>query len=695
MRRFATLLLVCSLSSALSVSAQTAPQTPAPAQPAPVAPAPAAPAPAAPAPAAPAPAAPAPAAPTPAPEQPATPAPAADAVAPEAAPTEPTEAPAPEASGSAAGEITAPEAIVPSPADLEARLNEELPPPTDASPELTAPIPVFTLHGYLRMRGEMMDTFWLGRRAVEDVVQDTELSPENRSRAAGPDPFTRFRPLERRTIRGLRNDDDLIVGGDEEMAPADLDCVDEDRAENGTCDVSTLQFATMRLRLTPQLNLSEDVRVKMTLDVLDRTIAGEPPASYYGVTSRFDATEGREAPAEGSFFAGTTVPGEERSVGDSIKARRAWAEVRNRDLGELRFGRMPMHWGLGMVYNGGDGIDDDYSTDLDRVLGITKIAGFYLSASYDFLSEGVFSAARSDSPALDQSQLDDVDQFTFSVSRRHSPEELTAALGQGELVLNGGLQLSIRNQDAIYTEEEDADTSGFETLEATMYTTDLWGLFRYRGFRAEVEAAWISGSMQSLNAEGPRGKELDISQLGYALELELRLLDDKLHLHFDHGLASGDSDVEGLSGDADFITQYGESDSADTISTFRFNPSYRVDLIMWRNIMGSVTGAYYLKPGIGYDFIKNDYGELLGARLDIVWSRATSFVQTWGNNENLGVELDVSLYFRSEDGPELDDGFFAMAQYGVLFPMQGLGYAYEDSSLDAAQTLRLMLGVQF
>jgi hypothetical protein len=102
-----------------------------------------------------------------------------------------------------------------------------------------------------------------------------------------------------------------------------------------------------------------------------------------------------------------------------------------------------------------------------------------------------------------------------------------------------------------------------------------------------------------------------------------------------------------------------------------------------------------LKPGIGYDFIKNDYGELLGARLDVVWSRATSFVQTWGNNENLGIELDVSLYFRSEDGPDLDDGFFAMAQYGVLFPMQGLGYAYEETSLDAAQTLRLLLGVQF
>ena len=690
MRRFGLLLLVCSLTSALSASAQPAPANPAPGQPAPTAPtpAPAAPAPVAPAPVAPAqpaPAAPAPAAPAPdaappgaEPGAPATPAPEAEPVA-EPPPVEPAPVePAPE-----------PEPLVPSPADLEARLNEELPPATDASPELTAPIPVFTLHGYLRMRGELMDTFWLGRPSMADALQDTENGTTAAERAAadGPDPFTRFRPLERRTL-----------GDGENAAPADLDCVDEDRAEGNTCDVSTLRFATLRLRLTPQLNLSEDVRIKMTLDVLDRVIAGEPPASYYGSSIGDQTGAFREAQAEQTFFAGTTVPGEEAGAGDSIKARRAWAEVRNRDLGELRFGRMPMHWGLGMVYNAGDGIDQDYSTDLDRVLGITKIAGFYLSASYDFISEGVFTPAGSGSPALDLSQLDDVDQFTFSVARRHSDEELRASLDKGDIVLNGGLQLSIRNQDAIYTgnPDGDPDTTGFETIEASTYTADLWGLFRYRGFRAELEAAWVSGGMENLHEDADmRGRDLDISQLGYALELELRLLDDKLGIHFGHGLATGDDSVEGLSADSDYLTQFGEGDGVDTISTFRFNPSYQVDLILWRNLMGAVTGAYYLRPGINYDFIKNDFGELLGARLDIIWSRASRFVQTWGNNENLGVELDVSLYFRSEDGPELDDGFYAMAQYGVLFPMQGLGYNFEDTSLDAAQTLRLMLGVVF
>jgi hypothetical protein len=79
-------------------------------------------------------------------------------------------------------------------------------------------------------------------------------------------------------------------------------------------------------------------------------------------------------------------------------------------------------------------------------------------------------------------------------------------------------------------------------------------------------------------------------------------------------------------------------------------------------------------------------------------------VQTWGNDANLGVEVDASIYYRSEDGPELLDGFYAMAQYGLLFPMQGLGYLSNATSseittgnpeLKNAQTLRLILGVQF
>ena len=118
-------------------------------------------------------------------------------------------------------------------------------------------------------------------------------------------------------------------------------------------------------------------------------------------------------------------------------------------------------------------------------------------------------------------------------------------------------------------------------------------------------------------------------------------------------------------------------------------------MILWRNIMRQVTGAYYFKPGISYDFVRDEFGQLFGARLDAIWSRASAFVQSPGNDPDLGVELNVKLYWNSDDGPDPGDGYHARLEYGVLFPMQGLGYHYEQRDLDIAQQLRLLVGISF
>jgi uncharacterized protein (TIGR04551 family) len=630
--------------------------------------------------------------PTPSPDQAQTPAPAQPAPGEQPAPAPQEEgAPAPAAPEAGAGaEAPAPESVlpppaapgaeVPSPGDMENLLSAQV---NAARPntDWTAPSPVFTLHGYLRVRGELMDNFWLGREALNVFTADTTINSDVR-KGQGPDPFTKFRPIERRREPGSGR------------APSGLDCADEGTKSDGTCDVSTLRFANMRLRLAPELAISEDVRIKMRIDVFDNLVLGEPPLSFYGTS-----------PVDKTVFASTLQPPPDGApgLGDSIRARDAWAEVRNRDLGELRFGRMPMNWGLGMFYNAGDGVDQDLSTDIDRVVGITKLAGMYLSASYDFIGEGALLYGSDDRP-LEQSQLDDVDQFTFSVARRNTPEELQASRERGESVLNGGAQFVIRNQDSLYNPQVGQSTvSVLQTINATTYTTDLWGMFRYKGLRIEGEFAWINGGMDTLDPTA--GSSYKINQFGYALETELRLLDDKLGIYFDQGLATGDSSVEGLSSGstnapgtpggndtADYVTQL---DNDRTVSTFRFNPSYHVDLILWRNIMRQVTGAYYFRPSISYDFVRNAFGQLAGAKLDFIYSRAASVLQTWGNDPNLGFEIDGTLYFRSEDGPDLTDGFQAMLQYGVLFPMAGLGYLHEDTDLHTAQTLRLVLAVVY
>src|SRR5262249_49759634 len=131
----------------------------------------------------------------------------------------------------------------------------------------------------------------------------------------------------------------------------------------------------------------------------------------------------RDGYAPIGFYDNTQVPPSSgvNSLKDSIVVKRAWGEDAS-PVGELRFGRMPFHWGLGMMFNSGDGPDDDYQSTVDRIQGITGIKplDLYFSVAWDFPNEGISS----DSVALpnpepyDLSQLDDVDQYVLTVVRK-------------------------------------------------------------------------------------------------------------------------------------------------------------------------------------------------------------------------------------------------------------------------------------
>ena len=149
-----------------------------------------------------------------------------------------------------------------------------------------------------------------------------------------------------------------------------------------------------------------------------------------------------------------------------------------------------------------------------------------------------------------------------------------------------------------------------------------------------------------------------------------------------------------------------------SIETFRFNPGYRVDLILYRNILTRVQGTYYFRPSLTYDFVREPTGQRLGGSVAAIWSRASEFIQAPGHERDLGVEFNAAVHFQSKDGAANDDpnqmgGFFARLEYGVLFPMAGLGYPDAEATriagarngrrpdVSSAQILRLYLGVLF
>ena len=571
--------------------------------------------------------------------------------------------------------------------------------PPAADPTLaswTNPRPVFSLNGYFRLRGEYVDNFSLRRVPLERLNED---------------PFARWIPIDNAPTSGLNGV--LPQGGckGEPSSPA---------SQDQRCDGSaTLRYANMRLRLEPTISLSDNVRVHMMIDAFDNIVLGSTPEVRS--VNQFGQVTGRAPGVPVDSLTQTVAAPESfrNTVGDAILFKRVWGEVTNSTIGQLRFGRMGHQWGLGMLWNAGEGtnplgtaLDSDFQSEIDRIQLIGKFKGIFFGVSWDFAAKGYINDPVADIQVIprDASRLDDTRQWSFLIARRLDPLSRDKRLARGKWVFNGGAYFIYRSQflstsTAPLLATPQTVENAFVRRDAKVYMPDGWFQALWKDLRLEVEFAGIFGQIQNISpGEFPptaEGAKFKLRQWGVAFEAEYRTLGKKLGVVLKTGAASGDPDVVGLSQYEDLATQ---PVGKKTLSNFSFHPDYRVDLILWRNILGRIAGAYYLAPAISYDIIRSEYGRVLGARLDFIYSRAMYEQQAYGSQPNLGAELDLSIYYRTENGPQFTDGFFTAFQFGILFPLNGLKYLEVDGirepgteGLDVtrALTLRLLLGIKY
>jgi uncharacterized protein (TIGR04551 family) len=583
-------------------------------------------------------------------------------------------------------------------ADDAALLGRAEPPAADPTlATWTNPRPVFSLNGYFRVRGEYMDNFALGRVPI--------------SRLTG-DPFARWIQLDNAptTEGGV-----LPAGGCKGEPTATPD------ARTQRCDgSSTTRFANMRLRVQPTLSLGDNVRLHMMIDAFDNVVLGSTPEVRS--VNQFGQIEGRAPGVPVDSLTQTSPPPESfrNTVGDALLVRRVWGEVTNSTIGQVRFGRMGHQWGLGMLFNAGEGtnilgtdLDSDFQSEVDRIQLIGKFKGIFFGVSWDFAAKGYIFDPIEDIQAIprDASRLDDTRQWSFLIARRLEPLPREKQLRAGKWVINGGAYFIYRSQFLSTSTSPLLGTvetlqNAFVRRDARVYIPDGWIQVLWKDLRLELEFAGIFGQIQNITpGEFPttsEGSKFKLRQWGLAFEGEYRTLKKKLGVVLKGGVASGDPDVVGLSQYEDLASQpVGQK----VVSNFSFHPDYRIDLILWRNILGRVAGAYYLAPAVSYDIIRSDFGRVLGARLDFIYSRAMYQQQTYSSEPNLGAEIDVSIYYRTESGPSFTDGFFAAFQFGVLFPLNGLRYLEVDGvrepgttdagSIRRALALRILLGISF
>jgi uncharacterized protein (TIGR04551 family) len=459
--------------------------------------------------------------------------------------------------------------------------------------------------------------------------------------------------------------------------------------EEDDCPANTLGGANMRLRLQPTVNVGEQVRVHAMIDVFDNLALGSTPAPE---------AAGREL----ALFQDSQDP----STG-SILVKRAWAEVVT-PLGPIQFGRMPVHWGMGILANDGNCWDCNFGDNADRVMFKADVAGYTLGMGYDFNSSGptsfgVQGLTTYGGQAVDLEQLDDVDQW-FWVAGRIDPEDVIRdRVDRGQLVFNYGVYLVWRKQDFDYASTQtgsskDDYAKAFVERHGWTLMPDLWFKLLWKKLSIEFEGLFIGGRIGNVSDE-VKTDDYSIVQFGWALRSSYKLLDDALSFGLEVGMASGDqaepsnADLNrrrwsplGVNADGSRI------DGLDNqLREFRFNFDYHVDLILFRELLGTVANAVYFKPWAQYLIVDS-----FGARLDLIYSMAHEPVGFPGNSRNLGVELNLDIFYRN-----VEEKFFAGLQYGVLFPLGALDRPRDifgetwEADAEVAHTLQARMIVKF
>jgi uncharacterized protein (TIGR04551 family) len=529
----------------------------------------------------------------------------------------------------------------------------------------------FELHGYIRFRAYLFHALNLG-------IWEGTMGPKS--------PFTI--PYTEAGSSGTTANT---------MNPAGS-CASRDKSN---CRTDNLTSADMRLRLEPTINVTEQVRVKAQLDVFDNLVMGSTPESYYINRGAGGAAATSDVPLVGFSRSQTAPDSGINSVYASIRAKRAWAEVRT-PFGELRFGRMPSHWGLGMLVNNGDCLDCDYGVNADRVMFATKLWGHFIAFMWDWVATGpttqLIGAQQGQGVFYNADTIDDVSQWVLALGKQDKPEELKEKLDQGKIVFNYGGYFVYRQQDWDQTGALQPSGNTYQSLQGTVHPRqakafigDIWLRLNWKKLHIEGEGAVIAGTIGNLTDIFPAVKgSTSILSGGFVVKADYKLLHDALKIFVEVGYASGD-DAEDPNANVNFRLANLVPNN-NHIGRFAFDPDYHVDLILFRRILGTVNNATYFKPGVSYDIVDN-----FGARVDIMYAMANRPVAYPGNSYNLGLEIDAALMYKNEE-----EGFYAGLVYGVLFPFAALGLpgsiygqTYAKESPDIAQTFQARLIVKF
>lgn len=384
----------------------------------------------------------------------------------------------------------------------------------------------------------------------------------------------------------------------------------------------TSNLVDHRLRLRPGWYMTDRVALFAQVDALDLEPWGGEPETWV------DPVTGDETALAWSDTVVSPTYDDEALASNAIAVTRAWAEVYT-DFGRLRFGRVPLHWGAGMLLNDGLAPNAEYGDTADRVQFTSRVGLLYLMAAWDVQYEGYLNAP------------DDM-------------QTLNGAIAYLSETVNVGFYNRYRYQPA-------------ESFNA--YTGDLWfeALLGPARVQGEVAAVFGGGDLET------GANDIRIGAVGALLQGDLDL--DRFGGGLEGGLATGDGDPDD-----------------DTIRTFTFDRDHNVSLLMFEEPLPTLeaTSANETNAGRETDAVRTGEGirnalylrphafyrpiDPLTLDLAVFVAQAAKVEESEEDNKGYGLELDFSVHYTPYEH------FIVQGMVGVLWP--GRYYSdYEDDDL--------------
>ncbi len=299
-------------------------------------------------------------------------------------------------------------------------------------------------------------------------------------------------------------------------------------------------FQSLFLRLRPKVIVNDNIYIKSEWWV------GDPIFGIFGSGLPY-STDQRQ------FYSS-------QSRGSVISAQRIWGEFVT-DIGTFQLGRMPLNWGLGVVWNSGDDVWSRYMSTGDAVRWVAKFGSFTFIPSFIVNSSGnniggsCVVTGGNCVPGLGTASVTD---FSVIVKYENTEDDLEGGVNIIKRIGGSG-------QDQTYgvaTPQGGVEPAG--SMNFNVF--DLYAKKKFSRVTLGAEVPIISGTL----AGAP------YQTFGLAGEVTWKAV-DSVELWLKTGYASGQA---GLS-----------SSTIDTYKAFYFNPNYHLGMIMFNYQLANFGGA--------------------------------------------------------------------------------------------------------